>query len=332
MDVPAVSRLLRRQSGVIGRRQVLEVGGPESFVARKVRRREWVRVHNGVYVDHTGPLSVPQREWAALLLHPGSVLADRSSLRVDGITYQPRGGSAPVELAVPHGRNLGRVSGRSGRISVFQLRGFEQAARPAASPPRLRVEHAALRVASSARSDDEAAAVLADAVRQGATTHERLASTLETSGRLRRRALLGEVLADVAVGVESPLERRYLREVERAHGLPRGERQVREVVELLEGEELRFVRRDVRYRAEGALVELDGRIGHTAAPDRWADLTRDLEAAAKGDVTLRAGWRQVLDPCRLASIVGRVLQSRGWADAPTPCRDVACLVRPECAA
>ena len=136
-----------------------------------------------------------------------------------------------------------------------------------------------------------------------------------------------EVLADVAEGAESPLERRYLRDVERAHGLPRGERQVRETVCLVGGEGLRTVVRDVRYADHAAVVELDGRLGHSAALDRWSDLSRDLEAAVMGAVSLRAGWQQVLDPCRLAVLVGRVLRARGWGGRPRPCRSEDCTVR-----
>ena len=77
--------------------------------------------------------------------------------------------------------------------------------------------------------------------------------------------------------------------------------------------------RDVEYVGLGTTVELDGRIGHEQNADRWADLDRDLSTAVAGEVTLRAGWKQVLDPCRLASIVVRVLQARGWRGQPRPC-------------
>lgn len=328
-----LARLMRRQAGVVSRRQVVDTGGTPAFIERQLRRREWVRLHAGVFLDHTGPPSRAQREWAALVRHPGSVLAGRSSLRADGIGAEPSRGDA-VELAVPHGRHLARERG----LQVVQLRDFDRVARPEATPPRLRVETALLMVASAAGSEDAAVAVLADAVRTGATTATRLAGVLAGLPRLPRRALLLEVLADVGAGAESPLERRYLRDVERAHGLPRGERQVREVVRVVADEPVRLVVRDVRYRPQTTLVELDGRLGHAAAIDRWADLTRDLEAAVHGDASLRAGWQQVLSPCRLAVLVGTVLQRRGWVGAPVPCLSLDCVVRsmalgprPECA-
>lgn len=321
-----LARLARRQAGVVSRTQVLGLAGDDVLIERMLRRREWTRVHDGVYVDHTGSLSRRQREWAALLRYPGSVLSAGSALGAAGL--EGHGNGVRVELAVPHGRRIGRSAG----IDVRQLRCFEEAALTGASPPRLRIEHAALLVASRAAREDAAVAVLADVVREGATTTARLALALARHPRLTGRALLRDVLVDVGAGAESPLERRYLRDVERAHGLPVGERQVREAVRAGEGESLRIVIRDVRYAGLGTLVELDGRLGHGAALDRWADLTRDLEAATRGDLTLRAGWQQVLEPCRLALLVSRVLRLRGWAGSPRPCAANNCLLRVERAA
>ena len=307
----AIERLLRRQAGVVSRRQVLDAGMSEVLVARRVRRREWVRLADGVYVDHTGQLTTAQAEWATLLRHPGSVLAGRSALRAGGLRGAAGRDRARrvVEIAMPHGRRLDAEPG----VSVVQLRDLDSAALPRASPPRLRVERAALMVASRALGDDEAVAILADVVREGLTVPARLEGALLGLARLPRRRLLLDVLRDVESGAESPLERRYLRDVERRHGLPRGERQVRD--EVAGG----AVFRDVRYPAYRTNIELDGRLGHSETLDRWADLDRDLEAATRGDTTLRVGWRQVLEPCRLAATVGSVLTLRGWKGRAGPC-------------
>ena len=45
--------------------------------------------------------------------------------------------------------------------------------------------------------------------------------------RYKYRKLVTGILGDVAVGAESPLEMRFLHDVERPHGLPRGDRQQR---------------------------------------------------------------------------------------------------------
>jgi hypothetical protein len=93
------------------------------------------------------------------------------------------------------------------------------------SPPRVRIEPALLRVASLAPGEDGTVAVLADGCQSGRTTAPRLAAELATIGRIPRRDLIQDVLADVADGALSALERRYLRDVERAHALPRAGRQ-----------------------------------------------------------------------------------------------------------
>ncbi|MGB0190169.1 MAG: type IV toxin-antitoxin system AbiEi family antitoxin domain-containing protein [Nocardioides sp.] len=333
MPDPDLQRLLRRQHGVLSRRQALGAGADQVHVARMVRRGQWVVVHPGVYVTHNGPLTRAQREWAALLRYPGSVLAGAAALAAHGVAAPSRGRqgrqSGSLELALPHGRHPRRSSPG---ISTSQRRDFAEAALPAANPPLLRIEHAAIDVASRAPSEDAAVAVLADVVRDGHTTPARLSAVLERQRGLPRRALLREVLVDVGSGAQSPLERRYLRDVERAHGLPTGQRQVREQVASWSGVETATLFRDVRYALFSSLVELDGGLGHSVAADRWADLDRDLAAAADGFATLRAGWRQVLDPCRLALVVGRTLRLRGWQGQPAPCARPDCRVRTDRAA
>ncbi len=319
-----MQRHLRRQSGVVSRQQVLAAGGDDDLIGRSIRRREWARVHEGVYVDHTGPTTRAQREWAAVLLHAPAALAGVAALRAHRVEVGGRPDRRDVvELAVDRSRRVDDPPG----VRTMQLRRFAEHAQLGASPPRLRLEPAALLLASRAATEDAAVAVLADTVRSGRTTSTRLGGELDRFPRLPRRALLGAVLLDVGAGAESPLERRYLRDVERAHRLPVGERQVTEATRVVDGEVIRVVRRDVRYRAQATLVELDGVLGHAAALDRWSDLDRDLVAALHGSVTLRAGWQQVLAACRLAVIVGQVLGLRGWSGSPATCGP-DCAVRP----
>jgi very-short-patch-repair endonuclease len=121
------------------------------------------------------------------------------------------------------------------------------------------------------------------------------------------------VLEDVADAAYSVLERRYLTEVERRHGLPTARRQRRAAV----GHGAAF--RDVEYVEQRLVVELDGRLAHELAEDRWNDLARDLSGAVTGVRTLRIGWRQVLDPCRTAAAVAAILAAQGWLGMPRAC-------------
>lgn len=97
------------------------------------------------------------------------------------------------------------------------------------------------------------------------------------------------ILEDVAAGVCSTLEHRFLVDVERAHGLPVAERQRGVGVP---GRNRAYC--DVRYVGLATVVELDGRLGHEWAEGRWQELDRDVDSAVRGDITIRLGWGQVL--------------------------------------
>ncbi len=201
----------------------------------------------------------------------------------------------------------------SGLACTTTVTDLEAVAQMHLSPPRVRIEHAVLTVASRAATEDAVVAVIADACQSRRTTPARLAGRLRLRRRLRHRRLLLTILEDVATGAYSALERRYLSQVERPHGLPTARRQRR----VKQGRSAAY--RDVDYVGLRTLAELDGRLGHERASDRWADLDRDIAAIVDGDVTIRLGWRQVLEPCRLAGLVGRLLQARGWDGRLKPC-------------
>ncbi|MFZ0529608.1 MAG: DUF559 domain-containing protein, partial [Propionicimonas sp.] len=107
----------------------------------------------------------------------------------------------------------------------------------------------------------------------------------------------------VAAGVDSPLELRYLRDVERAHGLPRAARRERPAH--------RF-RSDAWYREYGVIVELDGALYHRGLA-RSTDMTRDNLHRLNGLITLRFAWTHVVgDPCGVARQVAAALSLNRW--------------------
>ena len=207
------------------------------------------RVFDGVYVTHTGALSPAPQEWAAVLLHWPAALAGASA-RVPRQSVD--GGRAGVEIVVAAQSASCRPAGSSHPAD----REVHDVALMNLSPPRVRLEHAVVTVASEARSDDAAVAVLADACQRRRTTAWRLVDALHGRPRLARRGLLLEILEDVASGAYSALERRYLAGVERPHGLPTARRQRR----VRPGRSVAY--RDVEYRGLATVVELDGRLGH----------------------------------------------------------------------
>ncbi len=178
-------------------------------------------------------------------------------------------------------------------------------------PAKVSLEQATLDVCSTGDQDD-IAATLAAALRSRRTTAARLRSLLLSKPHVRHRQLILAMLTDVAAGAESALEVRYLRDVEKAHGLPVGTRQVGLSA---------HTRTDVGYLDELVLVELDGRLGHDGI-GVWRDWSRDNHhAVASNFTTLRYGWNDVVRrPCDVARQVGEALVHGGWSGVPAQCK------------
>ena len=299
-----LARVLRDQDGVVARRQLLVLPGVDgTFVNRMLRRRELVEVHRGVYVDHTGTPSWQQRAWAAVLWAWPAALAGASAWRAFEGPGRRHRDTDRLHVVVERDRRLAPPP----RVEVHRRAGFGAHALWNLGPPRLRLEEAVLDVALAAPDELALVAALADAAGSRRTTAARLSEALAARPRVPRRRLLVAVLADVAGGSCSVLEREYVRRVERPHGLPCGSRQV-----LLEHAG-RSMWQDVVYEQWDVHVGLDGRHDHTVLTDRDRDLERDLLVAGRGGRSVRLGYGQVLGrACATARGVGAVLRVAGW--------------------
>lgn len=313
MDKDALEDLLIRQDGVIARRQARDVGLAPHDIRCRLRMRHWVRVHRGVYVNHTGPLTWRQRAWAAVLLSWPAALSHATALRADnGPGERQHDDDGPLHIAVERTRGVQPI--KEGIVTHY-LADLETKVNWAASPPRVWVEHAVLDVAAEARSDHAAIAKLTNAVQARRTTATRIRDALDTRSRIARRDMLAAVLDDIRDGTCSLLEHGYLNRVERPHGLPVAERQ-------LSASSRGPVYRDVTYTTARLIVELDGRLFHDNPEARDRDLDRDLDAAIDRLATVRVGWGQVFDrPCETARKIGRLLRQRGWVGEIAACED-----------
>ena len=271
-----------------------------------LRRRELVRVHAGVYVDHTGPLTVAQLQWVAVLACWPAALSHQ--------TVVDAGAEGPVHVAVSHHRKISAPDG----VVVHRMADFDQRVRSNASPPRVRFEHAVIDVAC--RKTDVAGIfrVLADGVQSRRTTTAKLREAVGTRTRVRDRALLLDLLDDPEAGACSVLERGYL-ELERRHGLPTASPEVTRQRPAHQGSKSRY--QDVRYEEYGVVVELDSRAFHDNAAARDRDAARDLDHAVTDEgVSVRLTYGQVFrDGCATARKVGVLLQRRGWEGKPASC-------------
>lgn len=305
--------LLDLQDGVIARRQVLDVPGEsDAAIRRRLRRRDWVTVLPGIYLNHTGPPTWRQRAWAAVLYAHPAALANVSAIRAaDGPGKRVAPDDRPIHVAIDHRRTVEDQPGLVIHRSVH----FAATVQGNLSPPRVRIEHAVIDAAADASSELAAIAILSDAVRSRRTTAARLLQEARARRRLRSRELILGVLSDAATGTTSVLEVEYLRRVERAHRLPTARRQVRDATSGV-------VYRDAEHEEFDLIIELDGRIGHSTTSERDADFERDLDAAVTDRDTLRLGWGQArVRPCQTATKLALVFQRRGWRGEVQPCPD-----------
>jgi hypothetical protein len=307
LDVVAVE-----QRGLLTRRQCLTAGMSDKAIRWRLDRGWWVVVHHGLYATQPGRDEWHTRALAAQLAVPDSAWSHRTAAYVHGLVHHA---PSTIELVVGTER---RVTAPTG-ARVRRRASVNRAVDDLHWPWRTTVAETILDLAESG-SADELFALLGRAFQRSLTSEPEIRAALEARRAHPWRSLLDVVLADVADGAESAMEVRYVRDVERPHGLPQGRRQ-------RPSPGAASHRHDVGYEAQRVLVELDGRLGHDAHEDRIRDGVRDRRGATVGWLTVRAFWRDVtLAPCDLAVDVGAVLVTRGWSGQVRRCRRPACSV------
>jgi very-short-patch-repair endonuclease len=316
--LPAHCReLLELQSGVISRRQARSLGVPEDLIDGRLRVGAWRQLQWGVYATFTGEPARAALLWAAVLrAGPDAALSHQSAAELDHLTSQP---SPRIHVTVPRER---RVRGATG-VVIHRSDRVGAARHPVLLPPRTRIEETVVDLTQTARTFDDAFHWLCQACGGRFTTPERLSSTLSERSRVRYRDSLSAALTDIADGVRSNLELRYVRRVERPHRLPVAQRQAQIAI----GGSHRYP--DNLYQEFGLAVELDGRAAHPAQ-HRWRDIHRDNATAGLGITTLRYSWADITEhACEVAAQIATVLRQRGWQGTARPCgpgcRALACL-------
>jgi hypothetical protein len=303
-----IDALIHTQDGIVGRSQLLAANWSDGDIRRRLRRRTWQIVHPGVYATHTGPIGYGESLLAALLYAgPDAAWSHHTAAEQFGLIK--RDDRRPVHLTIPAERRV-----RNRPKLVIHRDDHWESRLAEVIPPRRKPAHAVLDIVGISKSPDDAAALVAEACQSGRIGPGDILHALDGRGRLRHRSVLRPIFADVAAGSHSLLELRYLRAVERQHGLPTGIRQ-RQV-------DREFT--DVAYPGHGLVVELDGRF-HLAPQRRWRDLDRDNRAALRAEATLRYGWLDITTrPCEAAVQVLRILRRRTPGLPAHPCSRRPC--------
>lgn len=301
------TELLVRQRGVFARWQLSGMPVDLASAMASLRRGRYQRMHNGVYASFTGP---PRREaelWAAVLrAGPEAALSYETAAELDGFAVTP---ARLIHVTVPSAKRVARIPGlivhRSGRLDV--------ARHPSRTPPRTRVEETALDLAENSSTFDDAFSWISRPCSKRLTKAAILLQAMSSRSRVRWRTELSLALTDIGDGVLSLLEYRYVRNVERPHGLPRGKRQAL----IIRGSQRQYL--DNLYEELGLGVELDGQAYHPAE-ERWRDISRDNALAAEGILVLRYGWGDVTErACQSAAQFAAVARQRGWRGTLCPC-------------
>lgn len=294
---------------VIARRQSTDAGIATYTMRNRVRDGRWQRLQRGVYAAFSGE---PTREailWAALLrAGPGAVLSHQTAAERHGLIDKP---SPVITITVPASRHPAheKIPG----VIIHRSDAILRTRHPAMLPPCTRVEDTVLDLIQVAPSFDDAYAWICRAIGRRRTTADRIRQAIDGRKKMRWRRELMLALGDADHGALSVLEYRYVRRVERPHGLPVARRQAQ--VRQRTGN--RYL--DNLYEEYGVCVELDGTAAHPS-DEQWRDKRRDNANAVSGLVTLRFGFPDLLDHrCETAAAVAGLLQRRGWPGSPRPC-------------
>ena len=192
--------LAAAQAGVLARRQLVELGVPQSVVRRHLRVERWAERTPTVVTTTTGPLSWEQRLWvAALHAGPGALIGGLTAAKVHGLRHWDRD---DITVLVDDELSFDDVEG----IDFFRTRRQLGAWRARTELPLCRIEPAILLFAAYESHPRTAQGAITAVVQQKLTTPAALRGCLDTMRPLRRAQLFRELLADLAGGTQSLAE------------------------------------------------------------------------------------------------------------------------------
>lgn len=254
--------------GVAHRRDLRAAGLTRHDVASEIAAGRWVGAGRNTVVIGTGPLTGEARLWQAVWESgSGAVLDGAAALLASGLTgFRPE----TIDVAMPS-RN------RSHHLAGVRLRRRRELGPTLTTGvPRTRPETAAVRAAQWARSDRQAALVIALVVQQRLVPPPRLLHHWRSVRYSPRRRFLDQVIGDVCDGAHSLGELDFAR-LCRRRGLPEPTRQG------LRHQPGGRVYLDVAWDDIGLVVEIDG--GHHGLA-----LHPVSDALRQNEVMLGAEW------------------------------------------
>jgi hypothetical protein len=247
------------------------------------------------------------------------MLSHETAAELHGLIDAPQGGT--IHITVPPRRRPAQLR----RVREIVIHRADRGQGPFVGPfvlPRTTIDDTVLDLGAAAPSFDSAYAWIARAVSRRLVTVGALRAALARRRRARWRKWLEDSFDESGAGVHSTLERRYVTDVARAHGLPAAQHQARR---QLNG---KTHYKDIWYPEYGIAVEIDGPAYHQNEQVP-RDRDRDNANLALDDVrTFRFGPVDVTArACETAAMVAVTLRRGGWQGSPRPCRRSACPLR-----
>jgi hypothetical protein len=311
--------ITERQEGVISTQQALAFGMSAGDIRWKVRSGRWQAVYRGVYATFSGKLSREARLWAAVLrAGDNAALSHETAAELLGFSAAP---SEVIHVTVPSASDPARWSDLDG-VVIHRSTHWRGCAGMTLELPVTPGVTTVLDLVESARTLDDAFGWLSRALDQGAALPASLMSALAQRKKFARRRWLNDALAGIEDGISFPLERRWVYDVERPHGLPRAVRQAPQPA----ADGTRHLGN--LYEPFNVAIELDKPALHLQEElDRDRYLANETVIAI-GAVTLRYGFTEVANhPCEQAEQVARALIKHGWdARKLKACTDPGCAV------
>ncbi|HSK95815.1 MAG TPA: type IV toxin-antitoxin system AbiEi family antitoxin domain-containing protein [Euzebyales bacterium] len=310
-ELNAWLRMRREQHDVATRAQLMAQGFTDGGIRAQVDAGRWQRLHDGVYALFSGPPSAEALSVAALLACRGvALLSHESAGELYGFVASDP--DRPIHVTVPYGTSAFRGDG----LRVHRSRAFAHIAATGARPPRTTRAHTVLDLAVAASDAQEAMRVTHQLALDGGVHPLALERAVELRRPARHRRAIVEAIRLLRDGVLSALERRYLEDVEQAHGLPAGRRQRPVLVDGVQRWE------DLAYEmpAGRVIVRLDGFGYHRDRSSALVDRRRTVAAALVSTLSVPYGWDEVTRlPCRTAKEIDAMLRPLGWDGPFLPC-------------
>ena len=283
---------------MVSRKQLFASGLTRWQIGAELRAKRWAAHPRQTIALHTGELTEAGLWWSAIFeVGSGAAIDGSTALRAAGL----QGFADPIHVSVPKSARPRHPAG----VIVHETRRRAPGDLIETGLPRVRPVVAAIRAALWARSDKQAALVLAMCVQQRIVRPSDLADAFAGVRRHRRRRFLQTVLADLANGAESIGELEFAR-LCRDFGLPEPERQTRHT-----GPHGTF-HLDAEWPSYGVVVEIDG-VHHLEPAQVLADSLRQNELTIGDSRVLRIpviGLRTTPGP--YLTQIARLLRAGGW--------------------